>query len=44
MSNRYMWDQKKLQCQMWNKACLIDGGGVLTDDRYAMVWLSQACL
>lgn len=28
---------------MWNKICLI-GGGVLTDDRYARVWLSQACL
>lgn len=29
---------------MWNKTCLIGGGGALTDDRYAMVWLSQAFL
>lgn len=29
---------------MWNKTCLINGVGVLTDDRCAMVWLSQACL
>lgn len=29
---------------MQNKTGLIDGGGVLTDDRYAMIWLSQACL
>jgi len=29
---------------MQNKMCLIHGGGVLTDDTYAMVWLSQACL
>lgn len=29
---------------MWNKTRLIDGGGVLTDGRYAKFWLSQACL
>lgn len=29
---------------MWNKMYLIGGGGVLTDDRYTMVWLPQAWL
>lgn len=29
---------------MWNKVCLTHGACVVPDDRYAIVWLSQACL